>query len=319
LGKKAKQRARQPVWRRFSALIVAVVGIGATILLYRNLRQYDFGDVATSVMSITYSQLGVAFAWAMASYLCLTGFDYLALRYVEKPRAYPFVAFVSFVSLSIGHNLGVAFLSSGAIRYRFYSRAGLSAEDVGKVILFCGATVALGLATLAGVALILRSEVATEILALPASAVILIASACLAVPAVYVVLAFLVRQPLRVRTLSVQMPKWWLALGQVGIGTLNFACVAGCLYAAINAFTDVPYFAVAAVYTIANVAGLISHVPGGLGIIEGVVLYLLPGASLIGAVLVFRFVYFLVPLALGGLLFSLSEIWMAGRRAHTGG
>jgi uncharacterized membrane protein YbhN (UPF0104 family) len=104
------------------------------------------------------------------------------------------------------------------------------------------------------------------------------------------------------------MPRLGLALGQVVIGPINFALVAACLYQAIAAAADVGYFGMASVYVIANVTALISHVPGGLGIIESVVAFLLPQADLIGALVAFRFIYFLLPLALGSGLFVVSEI-----------
>jgi uncharacterized membrane protein YbhN (UPF0104 family) len=66
------------------------------------------------------------------------------------------------------------------------------------------------------------------------------------------------------------------------------------------------------VYVIANISSLISHVPGGLGVIESVVVFLLPAANVIGAVLVFRVLYFLVPLALGCLVFAIAEIVFRG-------
>jgi uncharacterized membrane protein YbhN (UPF0104 family) len=97
-------------------------------------------------------------------------------------------------------------------------------------------------------------------------------------------------------------------VGQLVIGPLNFACVAGCLYQALAAFVSTPYLGVASVYVIANITALISHVPGGLGVIESVVMFLLPASNAIGALLVFRFLYFLVPLALGGALFAVAEI-----------
>jgi glycosyltransferase 2 family protein len=78
---------------------------------------------------------------------------------------------------------------------------------------------------------------------------------------------------------------------------------------------DAPYLAVASVYVIANVTSLISHVPGGLGVIESVVTFLLPGTNLIGALLVFRFIYFLVPLALGSTVFAITEIVFRRRDA----
>jgi uncharacterized membrane protein YbhN (UPF0104 family) len=67
---------------------------------------------------------------------------------------------------------------------------------------------------------------------------------------------------------------------------------------------------------IANVTSLISHVPGGLGVIEAVVRYLLPGTNVIGALIAFRAVYFLLPLMLGGLLFALTELLLKRQKAH---
>jgi glycosyltransferase 2 family protein len=299
-----------------SLLTVAVVSLAA-FLLYRTLSRYSFDEIVASVRAVPAARLAGAAGFAAASYLCLTGFDWLAVRYAGKPLPYRKTALASFCSLSLGHNIGLAFLSSGAIRYRFYSRWGLSAGDVAKVILFCGTTVGLGLAILGGVALLLRSDLATEITGLSRAVVIGLGLACLAAAAAYLLLSAFVRRPLTFRSWTLEMPPLRLALGQVVIGPLNFACVAACLHQALASVADSPYLAVASVYVIANVTSLISHVPGGLGVIESVVMFLLPGASLIGALLVFRFVYFLVPLALGGITFAITEIVF--RRRDAGG
>src|SRR3954469_3454903 len=96
----------------------------------------------------------MAGCFAAASYICLTGFDWLALHYCGRPLPYRKAALASFTSLSLGHNFGFAALSSGAVRYRFYSRWGLSAEQIARVIIFCGVTVGLGLILLGGIALL---------------------------------------------------------------------------------------------------------------------------------------------------------------------
>ncbi|HEX9903682.1 MAG TPA: UPF0104 family protein, partial [Propylenella sp.] len=119
---------------------VAVIALAA-FLLYRTLSRYDYDELVQSIASIPPFRLATALLFAAASYLCLTGFDALALRYVGHPLPYRKVALASFVSLSLGHNIGFAALSSGTIRYRFYSREGLTAEEVAKVIVFCGTTV----------------------------------------------------------------------------------------------------------------------------------------------------------------------------------
>jgi uncharacterized membrane protein YbhN (UPF0104 family) len=252
--------------------------------------------------------------FAAASYLCLTCFDWLALRYVGQELSYPKVALASFCSLSLGHNIGFAALSSGAIRYRFYSRWGVGTGDIAKIILFCGTTVGLGLAILGALALVMRSDLAAKMTGLSQGTVVGAGAAALTGVAVYIALAARVRRPLRIRRWSIELPPLRLALAQVVIGPVNFACVAACLHQALAALADVSYPAVAAVYVTANVTALISHVPGGLGVIETVVLYLLPHAKVIGALVAFRMIYFLVPLMIGGPLFGLSELILKDRK-----
>lgn len=289
-------------------LVVVAIGVAA-FLLYRALSRYTVAEILASIAGIPMVHLAAAFGLAAASYLCLTGFDWLAVRYAGKPLPWRRAALASFSSLSIGHNVGIAALSSGAIRYRFYSRWGLDAGDVAKVILFCGVTVGLGLATLGGLGLLLYPAEAQGLVGLGRPALFGMALTCLAAPAAYLVLAGLVRKRLRFRRWTLELPALPLAAGQVLVGALNFACVAACLHQLISAFSEVPYLEVAAVYVIGNVTALISHVPGGLGVLEATVLYLLPDTAAIGALIAFRIVYFFVPLGLGLPVFLASE-WL---------
>jgi uncharacterized membrane protein YbhN (UPF0104 family) len=294
--------------RNWKYLIAAAVVCLAAFLLYRTLSRYSLDQLVGAVSAVPAARLLAAAGFAAASYLSLTLFDYLALHYVGRPLPYPQVALASFTALSLGHNIGLAALSSGAVRYRFYSRWGLKAGEVGKVILFCGMTVGLGLLVLGGTALLLRSELAVEITGLTRSIVIALGALCLTGPALYLILAAFLRRPLRIRRWSLEMPSLRLAVAQVLVGSMNFAFVAACLHQSLAAVADVAYLGVASVYVIANATALVSHVPGGLGVIESVVLYLLPEKDLIGPLLVFRFVYFLAPLGLGSLLFLVTEL-----------
>ncbi len=294
--------------RNWKYLIAAAVVCLAAFLLYRTLSRYSLDQLVGAVSAVPAARLLAAAGFAAASYLSLTLFDYLALHYVGRPLPYPQVALASFTALSLGHNIGLAALSSGAVRYRFYSRWGLKAGEVGKVILFCGMTVGLGLLVLGGTALLLRSELAVEITGLTRPIVIVLGALCLTGPALYLILAAFLRRPLRIRRWSLEMPSLRLAVAQVLVGSVNFAFVAACLHQSLAAVADVAYLGVASVYVIANATALVSHVPGGLGVIESVVLYLLPEKDLIGPLLVFRFVYFLAPLGLGSLLFLVTEL-----------
>lgn len=295
-------------------LALAALCLGG-FLLWRALGQYSYADLRSAVAAVPLARIAASGAFAAASYGCLTFFDYFALRYAGKPQPYPRTAFVSFVSLSLGHTIGLAALSSGAVRYRYYSRWGLSATEVAKVILFCGLTVGLGLSGLAGIALLLEPAVAREMAGLSTAGTYGLAAACLAFPVAYVAVNALWRKPLSFRGWSMDMPGVRLALAQVGIGILNFLCVSACLQQALLGVHEVGFSAVTSAYVVANAATLISHVPGGLGVIETVIQHLLPGERLIGPLLVFRFTYFLIPLMLGALLMAVGEIVLRRRKA----
>lgn len=293
--------------------LIALAILVAGVLIWRALSQFTLAEIRQSLGQIPVARFAAAFAFAAASYLCLTGFDWLGVRYAGKPLGWHSTALASFASLSIGHNVGVAALSSGAIRYRFYSRWGLDAGDVAKLILFAGMTVGLGLATLGGIGLFLYPGEAQGLLGLGSGTLKVIASLCLAAPVVYLLLAAFMRRQLHIRRWKLDLPELRLAVPQVALGTLNFACVAACLHQLVAASSQTPYLEVAAVYVIGNVTALISHVPGGLGVLEATVLYLLPGASALGAIIAFRVVYFFVPLALGLPLFLASEYFLRNK------
>jgi uncharacterized membrane protein YbhN (UPF0104 family) len=137
---------------------------------------------------------------------------------------------------------------------------------------------------------------------------------CLALSALYLLAAAFVRRQVTIKGWSLPMPEFKFAVGQIVVGSANFACVAACLHQTLSAAVEVPYFAVAAAYVIANGSALLTHVPGGLGVIESVVMFLLPGAKIVGALVMFRVIYYLVPLCIGAPLFGLTELYYRGRR-----
>src|SRR5690606_12596845 len=96
--------------RWFMPLVAVAALMLAGFLLHRVLGRYSLDEIVASMTSIPANRIGMAAVFAACSYLCLTGFDWLALRYVRQPLPYRKVALASFVSLSIGHNLGLAAL-----------------------------------------------------------------------------------------------------------------------------------------------------------------------------------------------------------------
>lgn len=296
---------RFAVVKKFSILIPLVMLPLGAWLGYRTFADRSSAEIMAAIAAIPGLNLALAFACAAGSYLCLTGFDTLAVRYVGRKLAYPKIALASFVGLGIGHTVGVAVLSSGALRYRIYSGFGLTAADVGKIILFCGFTVGLGLMGLGGVILSLRPDFSLGVVDLSPLAARAIGLLCLVIVSLYVILAWRRKKPLRLRGHEFRLPDVRIAAAQVVIGTVNFAFVAATLYWLLAGAATYPE--TVAAYVLANVSALVSHVPGGIGVLEYVISSLVKG-EVVGALIAFRIVYFLIPLVLATTLLAVTEL-----------
>ena len=304
-------------YKRLVPLFALVVFSVAAYLLYRALSAYEPAKIVDAILAIPLPRLALGALFVAGSYVSLTLFDTLAIRYTGAKLPYRRIALVSFTALSIGHTLGVAAASSGAIRYRFYLRWGIDAGDIARIILFCAMTTALGLNTLMGLALLLQANVAAKLLGFSQASAIALGATCLLLTALYLALAAVLRRPLAIKRWEIPIPPVKLAIAQIFIGTMDFCFVAAALYQLLPATVGVGYFAVATVYVIANVASIVSHVPGGLGVLEAVVIHVLPDVSIIGALVVFRFSYFLLPFTIGTVLFAVCELRQRSRHGSS--
>jgi uncharacterized membrane protein YbhN (UPF0104 family) len=294
------------------AMAVVVLALVLTVA-WRVVGEYRWDDIAKAMAAISPLRIARAAVFAAASYFCLTWFDWIALRCVGKPQPWRRAALASFTSLSIGHNVGFAGLSSGAVRYRFYARWGLSFEEVARLVVYCGITVALGLATVGALALLLNPSLVAKAAGVGEGFARFAALLLLVLPGGYLALAF-ARTTLSIFRWKVQLPPPPLAGAQVAAGSLNYLCVAACLHALLSEKGSIAYLDAAGAYVLANTGVVASHVPGGVGVLETIVLSLLPGASVLAALLMFRVVYYLAPLALGLALLALSEILLNTRK-----
>lgn len=302
--------------KRYHSWIALAAFALAAFLVHRALQEYTWSEVLASLGQISLGRLALGVVFTAGSFLCLTGSEALAVRYTGRALPYPKIALASFTSLSIGHTLGFAVFSSGAIRYRFYAGWGLSAGDVGRIIVFCGVTIALGLATVGGLAAVIRPDLVGETFGIAPSAVVSVGLLLLITVAIYLALAAFVHRPIRIRNFELPVPPLRLAVGQIAVATTDLLLVSAVLHQMLSATSDIDFFPVAAAYVTANTAGILSHVPGGLGVIEAVLLSLVPGANVFGALVAFRAIYFLIPFFIGGLVFGLCEIV---RRRHRPG
>ncbi|MCK8781706.1 lysylphosphatidylglycerol synthase domain-containing protein [Rhizobium sp. NTR19] len=299
--------------------VTLVIGLGAAgYLLYHTFREYSVSDIVESVAAIPVSNLLMALLFAFGSYVCLSGFDWAGVRYVKNDLAYPKIGLASFIALSIGQSVGLSGLSSGALRYRYYAHWGMNTEDVAKIVLLSGVTVGIGMAVLSGIVMVINPSDAASVLRLSEAAVIGIGVACLLATAGYLALAAFVRAPLKIRGWTFEMPTLKIAIAQVVIGTINFALVSACLREVMAASADVSYLKAATAFVLANLAIIITHAPGGLGVMEATVRHVMGDQASIGSLVAFRVIYFFIPFFIGLPLALIVEAVFRARKSRSG-
>src|SRR5205814_9908427 len=109
------------------------------------------------------------------------------------------------------------------------------------------------------------------------------------------------RTPLRRGPIEFAPPGATLVLIQLGLTALDILAAAAALWALLPA-TETSFIAFAAVYAAALTLGVLSHIPGGLGVFEVAILYAIgreaPASAGAAALVTYRAVYFLLPLLL---------------------
>jgi len=307
----ATQRLRE-LWRRWllpgiTLLIFATVAIG----LRRQLAQFRFSSMLAHLRAIPSRALLGAMLSTALSYWLLGFYDVLALRYLGKVVSYGRTALTAFIAYSFGHNFGIAAFTGAAVRYRLYSSAGLSGADVATVAAFCGMTTAIGLAALAGVSFVSVPEQAVQALHLNHELIFGLGVLLLAMVGLYMLWSLFGPERIELGSWSLRTPSASIALAQIALAVIDLSVSAFVLWLLLPAGSGVSLMALAGAYSIAMTAGVISHVPGGLGVFESVLVLALPGVpadQLVGSLLAWRGIYYLLPLLGAAILFGGQEL-----------
>ncbi len=289
-------------------LVLAAIGFAA---IYHMLQEVRLRDVRADIETLRPSAVLLAIAFTALSYGALTLYDVFALRAIGRPLPYRTAALASFTSYTLSHNLGLSLLTGGSARYRVYSGAGLSVGDVSRVIAIASMTFWGGVVTLASLMLVARPQ-ALSIDGVGMGASALRATGILLFAAVAALLLWAGPQgrALRLFGWTLPIPGLRLALAQIGVAAFDLAMASAALFVLVpHAQIDAwPVFFIG--YTLAIIAVLITHVPGGVGIFEAVMLAALPGvdtSELVAALLVYRVVYYLAPLLIAVGLVAVQE------------
>ena len=304
--------------KRFLKKLVAWSGLFffalAAYMLYVQLSKYQWIDIKNALLSIPEHNLVLACIASFFGYVALSSYDYLALRYIGRKLSPLKWIFAGFIGFSVSNNAGHAIVSGGAIRYRLYTRWRFHASEIVRMVTFSGFTYLVACFFLIIMGYILTpnhafgegsvSKLTTTVVALVSAAGLLL----------YFWASLFYKKPIIIKEVEFDIPSFKMALAQVFIGAADILMASLVLYFSLIAFADIPFDVFIGVFIIAQVLGVFSQVPGGLGVFEGLFMFIIPGnnnaALLFGALIAYRIIYYLLPLVVSAIVLFSYEGWL---------
>lgn len=294
----------ETAWSRWRAWLVAGLVVILFLIVLRvlegeisHLRYYD---IVQAFRHVPLSKTVAALVCTVAAYLVLPGYDLLALVYTRHRLPLRRIAYGSLVTYGISQTLGFPALTGSTLRMRLWSAWGLGTTEIARAVAFAGVTFSLGVVFLAGLVGLGESEASLARIHIPLLLARVLAALCLTSVLLYVAWSLFTRgRTFRLWRIEVPVPPPRLIAGQFAVAVVDWSLAALVLYVLLPDGHGVHFPAFVALFILAQTAGLISHVPGGLGVFETLMLLQLSGVvatdRLLGALLAYRVIFYLIP------------------------
>lgn len=313
-------------WRELLSKYRQPIGLAVMLLLFslaliacrHMLVEMDWYALHDSLFAVPLPALGGALLAAIVGYVILMGYELSASRYANVDLPIKTLLLGGFTSFAIGNAVGLSMLSGGSVRYRLYSRYGVGAIEIARMTVFASLSLGCALPPLAALATLSNLSGASLALKLPVDVLAVVATAVLIGSLLLAVFVYRRRLPeqdiphnilVRLGRRTLRLPDLKLTLIQLVITALDVAAAAMVLYLLLPHAPPLGAFIL--IYLLALAAGVLSHVPGGVGVFEAILLAAfaneLGAAPLAAALLLYRLIYVILPLLLACLTLLFTE------------
>lgn len=309
-----------------SGKITAVIMIMAIAFWFvsKKLKGVTWAEVQEGFERLPTSHIIVALLLTALNYLILTGYDWIAIRHMKKKLPFSKMMAGAIVGYASGNVLGWLF-GGNIVRYRMYSKWGFSTFEIIALVSILSITFWLGLFLLAGIAFLALPihlpEDVLEMLKFESKlwgeislSQQLLGGIFLACVGIYLLACIFIRRPIKFREYAVSLPPFRLSAMQLVVSAGDFLLATATLYALLPPDVVGPdkfnFSTVLIAYLTAQICAVLTHVPGGYGLLEAILLTFLEGPSkgpVVCAVILFRIIYYFIPFAIAAVIFVINE------------
>lgn len=313
-------KRKLPSLHRLSPYFTVIVFCFAGVVIYLQLRAHSLSEIASDIRSIPATKVMMALGLVVPGLLALACYDVVAAKYLKLPLRWWQPLGTGLLGYSITNTTGHAVVVGGILRLRIYPRWNIKAGNIGEIVGFGVLTYYLGLSCTAALAFLLEGGGLTKTLSdIPHVGEVLahpwirymIPAVLLALILTWFVLLFTVKKTIRIRKHDFKLPKPIIGLLQVVVSCADLCIVASVLWVLLPSHDGMDWLSFVGIFAVIQFISLMSAVPGGIGVFEGIMLVVLaPIASrqseVFAMLLTFRAIYYLIPFVLGGLAFLLT-------------
>lgn len=300
------------LWKRTRKVLTGLFFLAVIVLLVVYARQVNWGDVWDVVINYNRVAIFGSVALVVVSYLTYGLYDLIGRAYCGHKLEKRQVMLVSFICYAFNLTLST-WVGGVAMRYRLYSRLGLEGSTITRIFSLSIATNWLGYVLVAGVVFSAGMVSVPGGWFIGAGTLRITGIALLAFVVVYLALcAFSRRRHWTIKGQKLALPSLRMALIQFAVSSANWLVMGAIIWLLLMQKVDFPQ--VLGVLLISSIAGVIIHIPAGIGVLEAVFLALLQGepvshGAIIAALLAYRVLYFIAPLLLALVLY----LWLESR------
>lgn len=294
--------------RAILALLTVAIAVAAVLILRHQLANVSVSEIETAIRAVPPANIALSLLLVAISYFCLSSYDWLALRIVDRKVPARHALITGFTSYAFSNNLGFAVLTGGSIRYRAYSALNVPLADVALITAYSLGSFIIGAGIILAAAGVFDTAQLAQAVGLPPVLV-----RALAIGGAVVVIGYLGAsaagggKAIELRWVSIPIPKPQIAFSQAGVSTVDILVSAAALYLLVPVDLPFGFITFAGLTVAAFAAGSGSGVPGGLGVIEAILLLSVPEDAKVGmfaALLTFRVFYYVLPLCIAVALVS---------------
>ncbi|MEX0773850.1 MAG: lysylphosphatidylglycerol synthase domain-containing protein [Balneolales bacterium] len=305
--------------KRLLPIIGITIFIVALWVLKNEVQHFQWDDIERHLLDLPGYRIFFAVCLTAMLYTVLTGYDYMGTRYAGSHIGYRKVALASFLGYAFSHNITPSLVMGASARFRVYSNHGLTPIQVTQIVGFCALSLWVGFLLIGSFVFLFLPLTIPDDLGMPFESLKVVGCIFLVILTTYIVASIKVKKTFRIGSKKFNLPSIHQVFGQISISSMDWIISAGILFMLLPLDSGIGFFLFLGMYMLSFMAGILSQVPGGLGVFETIMVLLMTpymeADEVLSSLLVFRALYYFTPLLIASITLVIYETIQRRRKA----